>query len=73
VEAGTKAQQATSGEEEGLRRRLSERERNAGGHYFVGLGYLGLNEKAKAKAELTKALELRPDHVGARAALAQMH
>jgi hypothetical protein len=34
--------------------------------------FISDNGKAKAKAELT-SLELRPDHVGARAALARIH
>jgi tetratricopeptide (TPR) repeat protein len=42
----------------------------AAAHYAAGLGYLGLNEREKARDELTKALKERPDHAGAKAALA---
>jgi tetratricopeptide (TPR) repeat protein len=48
----------------------SRRSTLAAAHYAAGLAYLGLNEIGKAKDELTKALKERPDHVGAKAALA---
>ena len=41
-------------------------------HYAAGLGYLGLNDKAKAREELTKALAASPDHIGARTALSDL-
>ena len=41
-------------------------------HYAAGLGYLGLNDKPNAKKELTEALEVSPDHAGARSALADV-
>jgi tetratricopeptide (TPR) repeat protein len=44
--------------------------RQATAHYISGLGYLGLDDKGKAKQELTEALQLSPDLVGARSALA---
>jgi len=50
----------------------SPRLRQAEGHYISGLGYLGLDDKGKAKQELTEALQLSPDLVGARSALAAM-
>ena len=46
------------------------RAKQAEAHYAAGLGYLGLNDTQKAKAELSKALEASPDHAGARSALA---
>ena len=50
--------------------RQSRRARVAMAHYIAGLGYLGLNEKEKAKQEMTRALEISPDHLGAKSALA---
>jgi tetratricopeptide (TPR) repeat protein len=42
------------------------------GHYNAALGYLGLNDTAKARDELTKALKERPDDAGARFALQRL-
>jgi Tfp pilus assembly protein PilF len=50
----------------------SPRARTASAHYISGLGYLGLNDQAKAKAELTEAVQLDPDLLGARTALASL-
>jgi Tfp pilus assembly protein PilF len=44
----------------------------ANAHYLAGLGYLGLNDAAKAKAELTEAVQANPDLLGARTALATL-
>jgi tetratricopeptide (TPR) repeat protein len=44
--------------------------RTANAHYEMGLGYLGLGDAAKAKAELSQAVETSPDLLGARTALA---
>ena len=41
-------------------------------HYTIGLGYIGLNDVAKAKAELQQSLELSPDLLGPRTALAEL-
>ena len=49
---------------------LSTRVRLADAHYLTGLGYLGLDERAQAKAELSQAVEISPDLAGARVALA---
>jgi len=46
--------------------KTSERVRQAGAHYLIGLGLLGLGEKEKARASFQKALELHPAHIGAR-------
>jgi tetratricopeptide (TPR) repeat protein len=48
----------------------SARLRSANAHYEIGLGYLGLGDAAKAKAELSQAVETSPDLLGARTALA---
>jgi tetratricopeptide (TPR) repeat protein len=50
----------------------SPRLRSANAHYMIGLGYLGLGDVAKAKAELAQAVEISPDLLGARTALAAM-
>jgi len=51
-------------------RAQSPRARMANAHYLTGLGYLGLDDHAQAKAELSQAVEMSPDLVGARIALA---
>jgi tetratricopeptide (TPR) repeat protein len=53
-------------------RQQSQRSRTAGAHYLAGLGYLGQGDKAKAKEELTLALQFSPDHLGAQTALGQL-
>lgn len=50
----------------------SLRARRAVAHYLTGLGCLGLGERARAKSELSQALELSPDLLGARTALASL-
>ena len=45
---------------EGRRTNLAQQVTN---HYMAGLGYMGLGDKPKAKAEFTKALELNPGHI----------
>jgi tetratricopeptide (TPR) repeat protein len=71
VQAGHKELQqpvpANSGKPE---RQLSLRARKADGYYLAGLGYLGLNDQADAKAELSQAVQISPDRMGARAAMA---
>ena len=41
-------------------------------HFRAGLGYLGLNDPAKAKSELSEAVKVSPDLLGARTALATL-
>jgi Tfp pilus assembly protein PilF len=41
-----------------------------GAHYAGGLGYSGLGDAGKARAELQAALAIDPAHVGAKSALA---
>jgi len=50
----------------------SPRARMANAHYLAGLGYLGLNDPAKAKTELTEAVLDNPDLLGARTTLATL-
>jgi tetratricopeptide (TPR) repeat protein len=50
----------------------SPRLRSANAHYMIGLGYLGLGDAAKAKVELAQAVEISPDLLGARTALAAL-
>ena len=51
----------------------SPREQTASAHYAIGLGYTGLNDPVKAKAELSQTVDLSPDLVGARVALASLN
>ncbi len=75
VKSARQALEEAAGSEGALsspgRRQQSPRARLASAHYLAGLGYLGLGENAKAKQELTRALEISPDHLGARTALAE--
>jgi tetratricopeptide (TPR) repeat protein len=50
----------------------SRRLRRTLAHYQSGLGYLGLNDAAKARQQFTEALHVSPDHTGARAALEEL-
>ncbi|MGC8794564.1 MAG: tetratricopeptide repeat protein, partial [Bryobacteraceae bacterium] len=50
----------------------SQRSRIAAAHYLKGLGHLGLGETQRAREELRQALRFMPDHLGARAELAQL-
>ncbi|MBM3881952.1 MAG: DUF5107 domain-containing protein [Verrucomicrobia bacterium] len=45
--------------------RQSERVRQAGAHYLLGLGRLGKGEREPAAAEFERAIELHPAHLGA--------
>jgi tetratricopeptide (TPR) repeat protein len=45
--------------------RQNERVRQANAHYLVGLGQLGLGNRAGAEAEFRQAQELNPSHLGA--------
>ncbi len=58
---------ASFGEQQAQRFRL------ATAHYIAGLGHLGLDEKEKAKEEMARAIEVSPDHLGARTALAELN
>jgi hypothetical protein len=53
-------------------RAVSPRVRAANAHYLAGLGYLGLKDQAQAKAELSQAVQISPDLLGARTALASL-
>ena len=50
----------------------SPRLQSASAHYTIGLGYLGLGDAARARAELAQAVETSPDLLGARTALATL-
>jgi tetratricopeptide (TPR) repeat protein len=49
---------------------VSARMAAADAHYLAGLGYLGLKEGTLAKARLSEAVQMSPDLLGARTALA---
>jgi Tfp pilus assembly protein PilF len=51
---------------------ISVRARTANAHYLAGLGYLGLNNQVSAKAELSQAVKISPDLLGARTVLASL-
>ena len=69
LEAANKALQGGSGTEFFAKfgEQRSPRARAAQAHYVAGLGHLGLAESAKARAEFSKALELNPYLVEAKA------
>jgi tetratricopeptide (TPR) repeat protein len=50
----------------------SQRSRLAMTHYIAGLGHLGLGEKEKAKEAFEKAIQVSPDHLGAKTKLMEM-
>ncbi len=50
----------------------SQRAQLARAHYIAGLGYLGLIDKEQARQELTEAIKVSPDHLGARTVLAEL-
>jgi tetratricopeptide (TPR) repeat protein len=52
--------------------RQSRRHRAGTAHYLAALGHLGLDEKEDARRELREALEVSPDHLGAKTALAEL-
>lgn len=66
------SQPPAAGGGRGFGRPESARARTANAHYLMGLGYLGLNDREKAKAELGAALQSSPDLLGARTALASV-
>jgi tetratricopeptide (TPR) repeat protein len=51
---------------------VQARTQTANAHYLSGLGYLGMNDRVKAGAELSEALRISPDLIGARTVLASM-
>ena len=46
--------------------------REAGAHYLIGLGYLGLSKQAEAQAEFLRVLGQDGNHLGARTELAAL-
>ena len=75
VESGNEALQRTSSNIDFFAKfgeQQSQRSRLANAHYMAGLGYLGLNEKDKARQEFKQALEASPDHLGAKTMLTKL-
>jgi tetratricopeptide (TPR) repeat protein len=75
VESGKEALERTSSQIDFFAKfgeQQSQRSRLANAHYMAGLGYLGLNEKDKARQEFNQALEASPDHLGTKTMLAQI-
>jgi tetratricopeptide (TPR) repeat protein len=56
----------------GGRQGQTPRSRTAAAHYVAGLGYSGLGDKDKARAEFSAALASAPDLLGAKLALTQL-
>lgn len=50
----------------------SQRARLANAYYIAGLGHLGLNEKVKAKQQMSQALQISPDHLGVKTILDEL-
>jgi tetratricopeptide (TPR) repeat protein len=65
LEPGAATDEGNESNEERMSVRLNE----ALARYVAGVAHAGLGDKEKAKQELTGALELRPDHLGAKVAL----
>ena len=75
VEVATRAlQQGTAQRDPGtpFQARQSERDQLATAHYAAGLGYLGLNNKERARQEMTETLQASPDHLGAGTVLGKL-
>jgi tetratricopeptide (TPR) repeat protein len=73
LDAANRALEREPGDSSGaVGERQSPRSRVALAHYLAGLAHLGLGETELAKQEFTRALEGSPDHLGAKAALAQL-
>lgn len=73
VESGKAALRETAAASGGPRgREMPARARLADAHYLIGLGYLGLGDRARAQIELSQAVKFSPDLAIARAALAAM-
>jgi tetratricopeptide (TPR) repeat protein len=51
----------------------SQRLQVANAYYIAGLGYLGLNQKEDAEKKFTAALQISPDHLGAKTVLAGLN
>ncbi len=51
---------------------VAGRASRANAHYLAGLGYLGLKDRAQAKVELSQAVQISPDLLGARTVLASL-
>jgi tetratricopeptide (TPR) repeat protein len=69
VKAGTAAPSSADDETVPVSRQQPANSRVATAHYLAGLGYAGLGDKEKARAEFNAALAAQPDHLGAKIAL----
>jgi len=72
VDAGTAALQPSGDDTPSFGPPQPANLRIANAHYIAGLGYAGLGEKEKARAEFSAALASSPDHLGANIALGQL-
>jgi tetratricopeptide (TPR) repeat protein len=69
VDAGTAAPNSADDNAVPPSRQQPANSRVATTHYLAGLGYAGLGDKEKARAEFNAALAAQPDHLGAKIAL----
>jgi tetratricopeptide (TPR) repeat protein len=72
IDGSRNAQPAGRGGGGGFGRSQSARARDAATHYSTALGYLGLNDRVKAKDELRQAVTLSPDLLAARQMLGSL-
>jgi tetratricopeptide (TPR) repeat protein len=70
IDAGTAALNSTGDDTPSFGMPQPANLRTANAHYITGLGYAGLGESEKARAEFFAALAAEPDHLGAKTALA---
>ena len=72
VDAGTAALKPSSDDTPSFGQPQSANMRAANAHYITGLGYAGLGENEKARAEFTAALAVAPDHLASKLALERL-
>jgi Tfp pilus assembly protein PilF len=74
VDSGIQALQAVGKVDSGasFEEQQSYRQGLATAHYVAGLGCLGLNDKERARKEMTQALQACPDHLAARNTMASL-
>jgi tetratricopeptide (TPR) repeat protein len=70
IDTGTQTLAKASSPTPGSDAPLLQRTQAADAHYLTALGQLGLNDKDKARQELSLALQVSPDHWAAKTALA---
>jgi tetratricopeptide (TPR) repeat protein len=72
IEAAHRTLEARADTSESADARRSPGVREALAHYLAGLGHQGIGDTQNAQREFTRALQARPDHLGAKTALAHL-